>query len=93
MANKTCSTCEYWVRDNAYKIVGKCTQPKNKHVVTKCSSDIECVDLHLERSEGDPLFGIIDGGNPKDADGYAACMMPGPDFGCIHHENNWVSCK
>jgi hypothetical protein len=70
---ETCKTCRWWQqrrRDDVGSIYG--------------SGDHQCVCPKIV-SPGDGLPDA-DGAELCDASGYFAAILPGPDFGCVHHE-------
>ncbi len=84
---KTCKTCKWWKdeedRLDRYTNAKKCTSP-HVHFARINSYVADERLLTTDEDERDPLpptdAGVLDGS------GYWGALFPGPDFGCIHHE-------
>lgn len=78
-----CLTCRFWQKPEGYENVGTCTCPKVIFATGKMAEDdwkmhaVSHADEHV--LSGDECA-VVDGS------GYFAKLMPGPEFGCVHHE-------
>lgn len=89
---KRCRTCRWWLdskRENVYENVKECTSPKvifTDH--TSYTDDHKrLMGYEKERREPDP-YSVLesDEAGVVDGSGYYAAFFPGPDFGCVNHE-------
>ncbi len=69
---KTCKTCKRWTKIHIASSERFVCNSPHIHDVSKCSV--------VELAPGEASC--------SDYDGFGAYFMPGPDFGCIHHEVN-----